>query len=277
MKDQKQKSDGAFTLAELLVVIATVGILVLLPISALAISKSASARLECVSNLKQIGVAFRLWANNNADRFPMRVSASNGGPNFQGNVNSSSTFAGTGGLPATALWTMFSVMSNELSAPKILYCPTEYDSIVAQATVWQDADSSTVDFNNSTPTATTPNGNSRLSYFLGLDAATSRPRILLAGDHNMGPGVAGNTNLAPTTPQIWGNGSSAIVISSATANATSTNYNISSAAWADNGHQKQGNIVLADGSVQQVNTFRLREALSKTGDSSNPHNRLVFP
>jgi len=167
-------------------------------------------------------------------------------------------------------------MSNELSTPKILYCPTEYDAAVSQATVWQDSDVSTVDFNNN-PGASTPNGNSRLSYFVGLDTEQAKPRMFLAGDHNMGPGLAGNTNSAPTTPQIWGNFSASVVISSQVGNGTSSNLALVTAAWADNGHQRKGNIVLSDGSVERVDTARLREALSKTGDTTSPHNRLVFP
>jgi competence protein ComGC len=276
MKHPEHSGEKAFTFTELLVVLATVGVLILLPISALAISKSASARLECVSNLKQIGMAFRLWANNNDGRFPMRTAAKDGGPNFNGSAASSATYIAMGGTPATALWTMFSVMSNELSTPKILYCPAEYDSTVGQATVWRDTNNATTDFNNTSPTATTPNGNSRLSYFLGLDAHDSSPSMLLAGDHNIGPGIAGDPDSPPQTLWGWGS-SSAITVSSASANATSTNLALVTAAWANNGHQKLGNIVLSDGSVERFNTAKLREGLSKTRDTTNPQNRLVFP
>lgn len=275
MKKVNKKS--AFTLIELLVVIAIIAILAALLLPALAKAKAKAQRINCVNNLKQVGLSFRLWAGDNDDRNPQRVSLRDGGPNFNGVANSTATYAGANGAPATALWTIFSVMSNELSTPKILYCPSEYDSTVQQATVWLDNQANTVDFNNNTATATTPNGNSRLSYFLGLDADETNPQMLLTGDHNMGPGTANNNAVAPQTTAIWGNGANGFVATSATANGTSTNLNLVTAAWADNGHQKQGNLGLADGSVQQVTTAKLREALSNTGDSSTPQNRLVFP
>jgi len=266
MNSSSPCKDEAFTLTELLVVIATVSVLILLPVTALAVSKSASSRLQCVSNLKEVGLAFRLWANNHADRFPMRVSARDAGPSFQG-PTSTSTYAGANGNPPSQLWTMFDCMSNELSTPKILYCPAEYDSTVTQATTWKDSDAATVDFD----------GNDNLGYFVGLDVNHAKPRMLLAGDHNMGPGVAQQNTSAPVTPQIWGNAGASFVVSSQIGNATQTNINLTTAAWADNGHKKQGNFVFTDGSLQQVNTAKLREAFSKTGDTSNPHNRLVFP
>jgi hypothetical protein len=36
-------------------------------------------RIECVNNLKQIGLAYRLWAEDNGGKFPMEISVTNGG------------------------------------------------------------------------------------------------------------------------------------------------------------------------------------------------------
>jgi prepilin-type N-terminal cleavage/methylation domain-containing protein/prepilin-type processing-associated H-X9-DG protein len=265
MKKPTKKS--AFTLIELLVVIAIIAILAALLLPALAKAKAKAQRINCVNSLKQVGLSFRLWAGDNDDRNPQRVSAKEGGPNFQNNITSGNTYAGVGANPPSALWQIFGTMSNELSTPKILYCPSEYDSAVSQATVWRDNNNTTVDYD----------GNDNLSYFLGLDADETNPQMLLAGDHNMGPGTANNNTIAPLTTAIWGNAAASVLVTSATANGTSTNANQLGAAWADNGHQKQGNIALADGSVQQVTISKLREALQNTGDTANPHNRLVFP
>jgi prepilin-type processing-associated H-X9-DG protein len=38
--------------------------------------------------------------------------------------------------------------------------------------------------------------------------------------------------------------------------------------WTDKMHQKNGNIVLADGSVQQLTSAKLRELCQQTGDRS---------
>ena len=49
--------------------------------------------------------------------------------------------------------------------------------------------------------------------------------------------------------------------------------------WTDKMHQKQGNVLLADGSVQQLSSSRLRDQLRNTGDTTTTTgvNTLMFP
>src|SRR5215207_9939475 len=72
-------SFGAFTLIELLVVIAIIAILAALLLPALAGAKKKGKGAECINNQKQVGLAFRLWSNDNEDRFPWAVDISRGG------------------------------------------------------------------------------------------------------------------------------------------------------------------------------------------------------
>src|SRR5689334_19706760 len=59
-----------FTLIELLVVVAIISILAAMLLPALNKAKENGRRSVCASNLKQLGVAVRLYADDNADRTP---------------------------------------------------------------------------------------------------------------------------------------------------------------------------------------------------------------
>ena len=74
MINQQRKSRGrkfrAFTLIELLVVIAIIAILAALLLPALAQAKQTALKAKCISNLKQIGVAIQLYADDHDEKLP---------------------------------------------------------------------------------------------------------------------------------------------------------------------------------------------------------------
>ncbi|HOZ46852.1 MAG TPA: prepilin-type N-terminal cleavage/methylation domain-containing protein [Candidatus Hydrogenedentes bacterium] len=60
----------AFTLIELLIVIAIIGILAAILLPALARARETARRASCLANLSQLGFAFRLYADENDGRLP---------------------------------------------------------------------------------------------------------------------------------------------------------------------------------------------------------------
>jgi hypothetical protein len=114
-------------------------------------AKVKSQRISCINNLKQIGLAYRIWEGDHGNKYPMSVSVTNGG---------AMEFVATGNVAA-----IFQVMSNELSTPKILFCPA--DERRSYATNFSAGFSA-----------------QNISYFIGLDADETNPQALLSGDDN---------------------------------------------------------------------------------------------
>ena len=92
--------------------------------------------------------------------------------------------------------------------------------------------------------------NSNISYFIGVDAKETKPQMFLSGDDNFAIGGV------PVASGLL---------------AISTNTPFS---WTAARHKFFGNVGLADGSVQQLNTNALQQALQQTGVATN---RLAIP
>lgn len=92
-----------------------VGAAMVLP--ALAKAKERAQSISCMNNMKQIGLAYLVWAGDNNDKFPFNVGTAKGG-------TLELCDRGDDGYDRNS-FRHFLVMSNELSTPKILVCPSD--------------------------------------------------------------------------------------------------------------------------------------------------------
>ena len=97
-------------MVELLVVVAIVLILLVFLTMSTRRPRIRTYQVHCINNMKQIGLAARIWSNDHNDTFPPDLIT----------------------------------MKNELNTPRILFCPA--DTKVVRVTEWPELNPSTISY-----------------------------------------------------------------------------------------------------------------------------------
>lgn len=141
-------SRSGMTLVEILVVTVVLTLLVLTVLSSMARLRARVSQIKCANNLKNVGLAFRIFATDNEDFFPFQISTNQGGT-----------------IELTDVADQFRSLSNELSTPKILLCPPDYaNGRRTDATNWASLQ------------------RQNISFFVGTDASETNAASILSGD-----------------------------------------------------------------------------------------------
>src|SRR5688572_15899611 len=102
------KSESGLSLVELVAILVVIVLIVLVASPYLAHRAKASARAQCVNNLKNVGLAFRIYSTDSSSDFATKRLLRKGVP-----LNS---------IDGVLVYVLH---SNELTTPKILYCPSD--------------------------------------------------------------------------------------------------------------------------------------------------------
>jgi hypothetical protein len=132
---------------------------------ALAQAKSKAKRIDCVNRLRQVSLGWRMWANDNGNKFPWQIDYNDGG-----SMNSPDWID------------HYKVATNEIGNPKIVVCPDDLGKNYKDN--WRFL-----------------NGINDVSYFVGTTSEETKPLSIVTGDGNV---TGGGGDLDLLWNAAWG-------------------------------------------------------------------------
>ena len=247
----RRARERAFSRAELLALLAALGLLALVVIPALANGQATGARVACLNNLRQVSLGFRQWADDHSDS----VEGYYWWSRKRTETNWTTTLVTyDSGIPlptiSGTLWFQYYVLSNELATPRILACPSDATARVAD------------DFSHGGFGGFRHSNyqNQAISYPLYLHALAEQPHAVLASDYN----VRADWEFSGC---YTGAGAFSILYRLWFPNTGWTNGAV---------HDNIGNVAFTDGRAETLTDTGLRAALSRRMTNENGLEHLLF-
>lgn len=152
---KRHTTPSGFTLIELLVCIGIIGVLAALTLPSLSRSMRNAKRVQCLNNLRQIGIAFQQFADLNNNKYPMQLAG------FHSSRDDSSGKMGFLVLSERP----FIETARELASPKLVVCAA--------------------DPNRNAPTTFEEMTTAQISYLVSTHARPGDARTIVVTDRNV--------------------------------------------------------------------------------------------
>ncbi len=170
LKQSRKRSETAFSRTDLLAVATVMVLGLFLLAGCFPEAREEAQRVKSRSNLKQVGIAFKMFATSHDKRPPMLVSSKNGGARevFENEKEGQ-------------IWKTFAAVSNELgNAPKILADPADEKTVPAETFNERGANNQVLF-----------DGNEHTSYGVGYATRADDFNMIMAGNRHLEGGDSG--------------------------------------------------------------------------------------
>ncbi len=184
MRTKPRESNRGFTRVDVVAIFAILLVLLAATSPTWVHLRSQRQREKCVNNLKNIGLASRIFSTGCREDHPWW------NPIAEGGTKEYTT-------DARETWAHFAAHSNELSTPMLLHCPADRQRIPADSFVASGDPGAVRAFVR----------NDQLSYFLNLGQSEEDPESIASGDRNLttnGVEVASSSRFTLSSKDVLG-------------------------------------------------------------------------